>query len=212
MMISMIAICAIQSRSARHIPVPVIRAFHVGKELSSIYGITRGGNHDFILLDSMRDDGSGVSGGTGRVVDWNLVRRIIDAGEIVTDNVVYKTADAVTVAPVTETEPRLDSISPVEQSSPVITNGELNGHVKHGTVLSSTTSSRFPLPVILAGGLNVDNIVEAIAQVQPWAVDVSGGVENAEKTGKDIEKIKVFIQRVKNVTSWGFQGLNGTGV
>ncbi len=55
----------------------------------------------------------------------------------------------------------------------------------------------FPMPVILAGGLTPDNVATAIAQVQPWAVDVSGGVENDNGTGKDLDKVKIFIDAVK---------------
>lgn len=50
-------------------------------------------------------------------------------------------------------------------------------------------------PIILAGGLTPDNIQQAIAQTQPWAVDVSGGVEWS-KGIKSAEKIKQFMQRV----------------
>ncbi len=55
-------------------------------------------------------------------------------------------------------------------------------------------------PVILAGGLNSDNVAGAIAQVKPYAVDVSGGVE--QDTGiKSIEKMKAFIGEVVNAQS-----------
>jgi phosphoribosylanthranilate isomerase len=52
-------------------------------------------------------------------------------------------------------------------------------------------------PIILAGGLNVANVANAIEQVQPYAVDVSGGVEQA-KGIKDKQKITAFMQEVAN--------------
>lgn len=52
--------------------------------------------------------------------------------------------------------------------------------------------------LILAGGLSADNVAQAITEVQPWAVDVSGGVE-AAKGVKDIDKINAFVQEVKRV-------------
>lgn len=49
--------------------------------------------------------------------------------------------------------------------------------------------------IILAGGLSAENVAEAIAQVSPYAVDVSGGVE-ASKGIKDSNKMTDFMNEV----------------
>lgn len=50
--------------------------------------------------------------------------------------------------------------------------------------------------LVLAGGLQSQNVGQAIDLTAPWAVDVSGGVE-ATKGIKDIDKINAFIHEVK---------------
>lgn len=54
-----------------------------------------------------------------------------------------------------------------------------------------------PLPLILSGGLDANNVGAAIRHTQPWAVDVSSGVE-ASKGIKDATKVAQFIHEVNN--------------
>ena len=55
-----------------------------------------------------------------------------------------------------------------------------------------------PLPVILAGGLDAVNVAEAVRTVRPYAVDVSGGVEQG-KGIKSAAKMAAFIRGVESV-------------
>lgn len=54
-------------------------------------------------------------------------------------------------------------------------------------------------PVFLAGGLNADNVEEAIRTVRPFGVDVCNGVRTNGKL--DVDKLKRFIEVVKNISN-----------
>ena len=71
--------------------------------------------------------------------------------------------------------------------------GEVGGT---GTVFNWAVIPSISLPVVLAGGLTPGNVRQAVAQVKPWAVDVSSGVEDAPGI-KNEEKMREFINEAK---------------
>jgi phosphoribosylanthranilate isomerase len=57
-------------------------------------------------------------------------------------------------------------------------------------------AKQFGRPIFLAGGLTAENAAEAVRKVQPFAVDVSSGVE-ASPGKKDVKKMQDFIAAVR---------------
>jgi phosphoribosylanthranilate isomerase len=112
---------------------PIIRAINVYQENILEAASNASKSFDAILLDSTSH---GMYGGTGKVHDWNLSKRI--------------------------------------------------KRVIHSK------------PLILAGGLHPENVQESIRTVQPYAVDVSTGVESRPGI-KDPIKISTFIENVKEL-------------
>jgi phosphoribosylanthranilate isomerase len=67
-----------------------------------------------------------------------------------------------------------------------------------GKVFDWSLSAPLSKPVWLAGGLNAENVAQAIRTVRPYAVDVSSGVESAPGI-KDSDRIRKFIKAVRDV-------------
>lgn len=100
-----------------------------------------------------------------------------------------------------QVKPALDIADQIQQYQQVGASAVLldawHPELKGGTGLQFDWAT-FPhseMPLILAGGLNPDNIQQAIHATQAYAVDVSGGVESA-KGIKDQQLIQQFMQGV----------------
>ncbi|HEX5733116.1 MAG TPA: phosphoribosylanthranilate isomerase [Blastocatellia bacterium] len=72
--------------------------------------------------------------------------------------------------------------------------GQYGGTGKRFSWEHAIQAKRFA-PVILAGGLNVDNVAEAITYVRPFAIDVCSGVESAPGR-KDLNRLREFMEEV----------------
>jgi phosphoribosylanthranilate isomerase len=59
-------------------------------------------------------------------------------------------------------------------------------------------ADRIDLKFVLAGGLKVENVGDAIATLEPWGVDVASGVE-ARPGKKDPEKVRAFVRAVREM-------------
>lgn len=80
----------------------------------------------------------------------------------------------------------------------VLLDGSMGKGITSNWDLCREIRGKLMLPVILAGGLDPDNVGEAVRVVKPYGVDVSSGVERAPGV-KDPGKIKAFIRRVREV-------------
>ena len=67
----------------------------------------------------------------------------------------------------------------------------------------SLLNGKLETPIILSGGLNPDNILDAIDSVNPAAIDVNSGVELSPGK-KDHQKINLLFENLKNTNTSGF--------
>jgi len=75
----------------------------------------------------------------------------------------------------------------------------LDGGAGDGKVFDWQLLKNFQRPYFLAGGLNVENVQDAVKILKPYAVDVSSGIETDGV--KDAAKMKNFVRRVRGVRS-----------
>ena len=71
------------------------------------------------------------------------------------------------------------------------------GIIHDWTLSKQIRKAIYPLPLILAGGLTPNNVAEAVRVVQPYAVDVSSGVE-LQPGIKDNQKMVAFVKSAKD--------------
>ena len=85
----------------------------------------------------------------------------------------------------------------VQRAQALLLDAPVEGYGGGGKVFDwSLIAPSVPAPVVLSGGLNAANVIEGIARVRPWAVDVSSGVE-AAKGIKDAELMRRFCAAVR---------------
>jgi len=78
------------------------------------------------------------------------------------------------------------------------------GHKFDWSRLSPSIRAAVPAPLVLSGGLDPENVGDAISAVRPWAVDVSSGVEERGPDGrprkgiKDAARIAAFVKGVRD--------------
>jgi phosphoribosylanthranilate isomerase len=68
----------------------------------------------------------------------------------------------------------------------------------------SVLNRKYKTPIILSGGLNSENILDAIDAVNPSAIDVNSGVESSPGK-KDYNKLKSLFKNLNKTQSTGFQ-------
>ena len=97
---------------------------------------------------------------------------------------------------------RLGSAFPQCGDAPSVLLDAFNPTLYGGT--GETASANIALAVkastprmMLAGGLNPDNVAERVRQIAPWGVDVASGVEAGTPGIKDISAVRAFIKAVR---------------
>jgi len=99
------------------------------------------------------------------------------------------------VAEARQLSPLVDAIL-LDSGNPSLSIKELGGTGRaHDWAVSRKIRDAVPVPVYLAGGLNPENVGRAIAQVQPFGVDVCSGLRTGGRL--DASKLERFMRAVR---------------
>jgi phosphoribosylanthranilate isomerase len=95
----------------------------------------------------------------------------------------------------TAVAPYVDAIL-LDSGNPSLATKELGGTGRtHDWLVSRRIRDIVNVPIYLAGGLNPDNVHEAIEQVHPYAIDVCSGVRTNDHLDK--QKLAAFFSKIK---------------
>jgi phosphoribosylanthranilate isomerase len=91
----------------------------------------------------------------------------------------------------------LDFATRFDSAQAVLLDADVPGYGGGGKAFDwSLVPEGVRVPVVLSGGLNAANVIDAVRRVRPWAVDVSSGVESS-KGIKDALQMRRFCQAVR---------------
>jgi phosphoribosylanthranilate isomerase len=150
---------------------PIIVGVFAGQTVEEVNDIADAAGLDMVQL----------SGGETQGFIEQVERPVFRAIHVDEGDTAFDVQDA--IAPGAAAGLLLDTASHVKGGSGLTFDWEIAAEVARKT------------PFLLAGGLSPENVADAVAQVEPWGVDVSSGVETDGK--KDIEKIRAFIRAAK---------------
>ncbi|HEV7837324.1 MAG TPA: phosphoribosylanthranilate isomerase, partial [Gemmatimonadaceae bacterium] len=105
------------------------------------------------------------------------------------------------VAEASQLSPQVDALL-LDSGNPSLKTKELGGTGRaHDWAISRRIRDAVRIPVYLAGGLNPQNVAKAIAQVQPFGVDVCSGLRTDGRL--DADKLDQFMHAVHEAESAG---------
>ena len=160
-------------------PPPIVGVF-VDQPLNEVTAVS-----DAVGLDMVQ-----LHGGEGRDY-WEQIPRPLIVGRRIAQGTLLRDAEA-ELSPTMEYAVAHDSLVLIEPQVP----GQLGG-AGVGLDLSLAAQLARHHAFLLAGGLNPDNLAQAIRAVRPLGVDVSSGVESDRR--KDYRKVGRFIHEARRV-------------